>query len=189
MRKITTIFCILSVFVCLFVSQPTYAEYVLPYPSYMPGNTLYRVSRIIDKAKNYWYWGTIAQIKYHSGLSDKYLVEAKTLFEYKQYLLATDALQRSDKELSQLSSLLDIGSREGKDMDEQEKIIVEAMQVHMVTLGSMKDILPNEFQWTPEKSTGINLSIGSMLDLSIQLRETMLNKLQNSVQQYSYKGF
>jgi len=180
MKKIVTLFCILSTFICLFVTQPTYAEYVLPYPSYMPGNTLYRISRIIDTMKNYWYWGTIAQIKYHIGLSDKYLVEAKTLFEYKQYLLATDALQRSDTELSGLPTRISEGSREEKDMSSQKSILSDAMQVHMATLELMKKQLPSEFQWTPEKAAATNLSIGFMLDTSIQLRQKLSNELHGS---------
>ncbi len=153
------------------------AEYVLPYPSYMPGNTLYRISRIIDTVKNYWYWGTIAQIKYHIGLSDKYLVEGKTLFEYKQYLLATDALRRSDKELSGVLALLAKGVQEGKDMSSQQNILFEAMKMHITTLTRMKGQLPNEFQWTPEKTAPIDLSIGTMLNTSVQIREHLLNKL------------
>jgi len=180
MRKTATFFCILSTFICLFVSQPTYAEYVLPYPSYLPGNTLYRISRIIDRAKNYWYWGTIAQIKYHIGLSDKYLVEAKTLFEYKQYLLATDALQRSDTEISGLSTQIRVGIREGKDMSSQKSILSDAMQVHITTLKLMKKQLPSEFQWTPEKVAPTNLSIGLLLDTSIGLRQKLLDELDGS---------
>jgi hypothetical protein len=169
-----TAFCLLFTVYCplFFVS----ASYMLPYPSYMPGNKLYRVSRIIDNVKHFWYWGTIAQLKYHVGLSDKYLVEAKTLFEYKQYLLATDALKRSDQELSDIMLLVDEGNREGKDMSEQKKIVSESMQVHVVTLAEMKNQLPGEFVWTPEKSDPQKLSIGSMLDTSIQIRQMVGNE-------------
>jgi len=73
-----------------------HAEYVLPYPSYMPGNKIYRVSRVVDKIKKYWYFGNIAQIKYHLALADKYLVEAKTLMEY-------DQLQMPDKDIKKSS--------------------------------------------------------------------------------------
>lgn len=180
MKKIVTLFCVLSAVVCLFVAQPAYAEYVLPYPSYMPGNTLYRISRIIDTMKNYWYWGTIAQIKYHIGLSDKYLVEAKTLFEYKQYLLATNALQRSDTELSGLPTRMSEGSREGKDMSSQKNILSDAMQVHIASLELMKKQLPSEFKWTPEKAAATDLSIGLLLDTSIGLREKLLSELHGS---------
>ena len=165
-----------------------HADYVLPYPSFMPGNKIYHVSRIMDTLKAYWYWGTIAEIKYHLSLSDKYLVEAKTLFEYKQYLLATDALSRSDAALSGISKLLDRGNEEGKDMSEQKAIVVEAMKTHISTIENMRQWLPNEFQWTPEKDAATDLSIGAMLDTSIQIRNTLLNALQDHIQQYTYIG-
>jgi hypothetical protein len=130
--------------------------------------------------KNYWYWGTIAQIKYHIGLSDKYLVEAKTLFEYKQYLLATDALQRSDTELSGLTTRMSEGSREGKDMSSQKSILSDAMEKHITVLKEMKKQLPDEFQWTPEKASATNLSIGLLLDTSIGLRQKLLSELHGS---------
>ena len=164
------------------------AEYVLPYPSFMPGNKIYRVSRVIDSLKNYWYWGTIAQIQYHLSLSDKYLVEAKTLFEYKQYLLATDALSRSDEVLIDIPDLLKRGNEEGKDMSEQKTIVIEAMKTHIVTIDYMRQWLPNEFQWTPEKAAATELSIGTMLDTSMQIRNTLLNVLQDTKQQYTYVG-
>ena len=164
------------------------AEYVLPYPSFMPGNKIYRVSRMMDTLKAYWYRGTIAEIKYHLSLSDKYLVEAKTLFEYKQYLLATDALSRSDAALVGISDFFDKGNEEGKDMSEQKTIVVEAMKTHIVTIENMRQWLPNEFQWTPEKATATDLSIGSMLDVSLHIRNTLLNALQDHTQQYTYIG-
>lgn len=187
MKKLFIV-CIMT-FVVLFPITHIQAEYVLPYPSYMPGNKLYKVSRIIDSLKNYWYWGTIAQIKYHIGLSDKYLVEAKTLFEYKQYLLATNALKRSDKELANLVTLLDKGDQEGKVMDNQQQIILEAMQVHMVTLENMKSQLPSEFLWTPEKATATDLSIGVMLDTSIQIRKNLFHEMQGRKRQFTYSRF
>lgn len=100
MKKILIL--VLIIFICFLTVPSVRADYVLPYPSVMPGNKLYRITRIVDQLKKYWYFGNIAQIKYHLGLSDKYLVEAKTLFEYKQYLLATDALKRSSDQFSQI---------------------------------------------------------------------------------------
>ncbi len=162
------------------------AEYVLPYPSFMPGNTMYRVSRITDTLKGYWHWGTIAQIRYHLGLSDKYLVEAKTLFEYKQYLLATDALVRSDEALAGIVSLMEQGTREGKDMSGQKTILIEAMKTHISTLAYMKQWLPDEFQWTPEKEEATDLAIGTLIDASLQTRHTLLGELEGNKQQYTY---
>ena len=129
------------------------AEYVLPYPSFMPGNKLYRVTRIVDKLKNYWYFGTIAQAKYHLGLSDKYLVEAKTLFEYKQYLLAVDALGRSDDEFRKVSKN------------------PAAAQKHIEVLTQLLSLVPDTFTWTPEKSEATRLPLKDLLEASIRLRQ------------------
>jgi len=176
---------VVLIFIFLCFVHPVYAEYVLPYPSYMPGNKMYQVSRIIDTLKNYWYWGTIAQIKYHLGLADKYLVEAKTLFEYKQYLLATDALLRSDAELTGIIPLIEKGSVEGKDMSQFENTIVEAMQVHLEKLEVMAEQLPGEFLWTPEKKDATNLSIRQMLDTAISIRQNIVNTLRGRLQRFS----
>jgi len=98
--------CLVGIVIFLSVSPQVRAEYVLPYPSAMPGNKLYRIMRIIDELKKPLYFGSITRYKYHLSLADKYLVEAKTLFEYKQYLLAVDALERSDREFQEATPLL-----------------------------------------------------------------------------------
>jgi len=161
------------------------ADYVLPYPSYMPGNTLYRVSRIVDTIKKYWYWGTIAQMKYRLALSDKYLVEAKTLFEYKQYLLGTDALYRSDLVLAGIDQLVKKGRSEGKDMGTYENQLIEAMGVHIQKLTDMKEQTPNTFSWTPEKRASTDLSIWTSIDQSIQIRQNVINQLQQKITGFS----
>ena len=91
----------------LFVAFPSsvFADYTLPYPSYMPGNKLYKASRLFDELQKYWHWGNIASVKYRLKIADKYLVEAKVLFEYKQYVLALDALERSDMHIKSLLEL------------------------------------------------------------------------------------
>jgi len=147
-----------------------HADYVLPYPSYMPGNKLYKVSRIIDQVKKFWYWGSIAGVKYHLGLSDKYLVEAKTLFEYKQYLLATDALRRSDTEYIEIPQFIVRAKVEGKDITLLEKTVKEAAQTHIQILDGFKQTVPAEFTWTPEKTTPTILPIGNLIETSINIR-------------------
>lgn len=150
-----------------------HAEYVLPYPSYMPGNSMYRFSRALDVLKGYWYWGNIAQIKYHLGLSDKYLVEAKTLFEYKQYLLATDALVRSDKELLKIPTYLSSGDNQIEDLSEQRKIISMAMETHERVIKGMENQLPQTFVWQPEKANPTSLNIAGMISSSLVIRNTI----------------
>lgn len=154
-----------------------YADYVLPYPSYMPGNTLYRLSRLLDAAKVYWYWGTIASWKYHMSLGDKYLIEAKTLFEYKQYLLAVDALQRSDKEISTFVGLLSQARGEGKDVHRQTKETSDAMLVHQELLKRLQKDVPAEFLWQPEKAQSTKLVLGERLNNAIVLRDRVVQEL------------
>ena len=140
----------------LFIVRSVHAEYVLPYPSYMPGNKLYNLTRMIDKIENYWYFGPIAQTKYHLKLSDKYLVEAKTLFEYEQYLLAVDALSRSDSQFSALSA---------------SKIVREAAQKHREVLEALLSAVPSEFIWAPEKTAPTTLDIKGLLLRALTLRK------------------
>jgi hypothetical protein len=149
------------------------AEYVLPYPSAMPGNKLYKITRITDRLKNYWNIGNIAQVKYRLSLGDKYLVEAKTLFEYKQYLLATDALARSDTYIDSVFAYVQAASDQGKDMSVFRKNIQEAMLVHMVVIANMKKQLPEEFIWRPEKKAETKLDISSLLSRSVAIRQTL----------------
>jgi hypothetical protein len=145
-------YCLLLIVSCLFIIPPVRAEYVLPYPSTMPGNKLYKVTRIIDSLKKYWYFGNIAQVKYHLGLSDKYLVEAKTLFEYKQYLLATDSLKRSNDQFSQIHQYVVKAEAEGENMQNFKKIISDASIVHQQVLEQLLDNTPEDFEWRPEKA-------------------------------------
>ena len=104
MKKILLLF-LVTYFLVVPLAQAV--DYVLPYPSYMPGNPMYKIRQILERAQEYWYFGDMAKVKYHLKMADKYLVEAKTLFEYKQYLLAVDALQRSNQQFQPLPQLLE----------------------------------------------------------------------------------
>lgn len=170
-NKFFYLFCFLfSLFAFIFPSR-VFADYMLPYPSYMPGHKFYRVSQILDNLRKYWSWGTIASVKYHMHLSDKNLVEAKILFEYKQYLLATDALVRSNKHFNKLPELIYTGKLESKDMTEIQTLVEDAMIVHMNVLERLRDELPEEYLWTPEKEESTILSISKMIDESMSYRE------------------
>lgn len=164
---------IVFVFLFLFPMIKLQAGYMLPYPSFMPGHKLYKVSRILDTVKKYWYWGSIGQVKYHLMLSDKYLVEAKTLFEYQQYLLATEALQRSDVHFSQLPEYMERAKKEGKHVDRFVALIEKAATEHEEVLERLKGILPETFTWTPERATPTKLSIYELLFKSIVIRRTI----------------
>ena len=148
-----------------------YASHVLPYPSFMPGNKIYRVTRFLDTLKKYWNFGSIASYKYQISLSDKYLVEAKTLFEYQQYLLAVDALTRSNREFLNASPYLLRGVREGKDMRAFEEDYREAAEVHIRILTELGSSLPSSIRWSPEKTSPTDIPIRELLTKSVSIRE------------------
>ena len=173
MKRITLVLYFLLTVVCLLITRPVHASYVLPYPSYMPGNKLYAIGQLIDKIKGYWSFGTLAQIKYQMSLSDKYLVEAKTLFEYHQYLLASSALARSDSAFNILPKLVRSAKTEGKSTVAIVNTISEEATEHMRVLEIMKNGLPDVFTWSPEKAKSTELSLHDMVQMAIDLRASV----------------
>lgn len=157
---------------CLLLLVPSiaHAAYVLPYPSFMPGNKVYKISRYIDVSRKWWSWGTIASLKYHQGLADKYLVEAKTLFEYKQYPLALDALARSDAHVSALRPLLSQGTADGKDMTKFAAAVDEEMTIHKSVIARIVSEVPETFPWQPERAPESNLLLHDILRQSYEIR-------------------
>lgn len=177
-------FCLLLIVYCLLlIVRPAFAGYVLPYPSIMPGNKLYQVSRVVDQLKKYWYFGNIAQIKYHLGLADKYLVEAKTLIEYKQYLLATDALYRSDREFLQLPKYVGYAKKEKKDVSAFAALIIEAAEIHAGVLSILESTVPEQFIWSPEKEKPTELNLSVLLRASQELRSRVAREILANVKQ------
>ncbi len=155
------------------LARPAYADYVLPYPSSMPGNKLYKVGRFVDTLKKHWYWGSIASYRYRLALADKYLIEAKTLFEYKQYLLATDALRRSNDEFRQLPIYLKKAKDEKKDIAQLQSILRAATGAHVQILEDISLRVPAEFQWIPEKSQATDLPLGRLLREAVDTRKVV----------------
>lgn len=174
--KKNLVFSLLIAYCLLRIASTVHADYVLPYPSYMPGSSMYRVSRITDRIKSYWSWGNIAQVKYHLSLSDKYLIEAKTLMEYKQFLLAADALLRSDTEFSQLPLYVDGVKKEGADIRGLQRIITQAADKHAEVLAGLLSVTPDQFRWTPEKSSPTDLALGLMLKTSVDVRQKIASE-------------
>lgn len=168
---------ILSVTYVLSRMMAVRADYVMPYPSYMPGNGMYRFSRIVDALKYYWYWGNIAQIKYHLTLSDKYLVEAKTLMEYNQFLLGSDALTRSDREFQQLPAYVARTKGEHTAVSEFQQLILSAADKHIRILKDMQAMAPATLTWTPEKSASTVLPLGAMLQTAIDIRRAVATEV------------
>jgi hypothetical protein len=164
----------------LLLSRPTIvsAEYMLPYPSTMPGSKLYTLKKVMERLKEYWHIGSIAKAKYYMNLSDTYLVEAKTLFEYKQYLLATAALTRSDSAIKEIPAIISTGKSENKDMSRIRALIDEQQMVHKDVLTALRAKLPKEFIWSPERQASTTLSIDVLLTESIMLREDVASMVK-----------
>lgn len=173
MKRIVSLL-IITYFISVVMS--VHADYVLPYPSYMPGNKLYKIDRIIDQLKRFWYFGNIAKVKYHLALSDKYLVEAKTLMEYNQFLLGADALTRSNKEFSGIPLNLAGAKNEGVDTTTLKGTIQEAAIKHTSVLAALQRSVPHTFVWRPEKSVATNLDLGSMIQSSEELRMSVASQ-------------
>ena len=160
----------------LYLSTSVYAEsaYFLPYPSQMPGNKFYIINQAVEKLSYFWYFGNFGKTYYYQKLSDKYLVEAKTLFDYKQYLLAYESLQKSNEYFEKTYPHLISAKEEGKDISEKQKIFREESFKHLEELNKLRKSTPEEFLWTPEKAKPTGLNIRSLIDASINIRKKYL---------------
>src|SRR3989338_10052693 len=150
------------------------SDYVLPYPSQMPGSKFYKINQVIEKVSYFWYFGNFGKSYYYQRLSDKYLVEAKTLFEYKQYLLAYKSLLKSNQYFEKIYPYLLFAKKEGKDISEKQKIFRQESLKHTEELYKLKKSTPEEFLWTPEKSKSTLLNIHFLIEASINIRKKYL---------------
>jgi len=146
------------------------SSYVLPYPSFMPGNKLYIISEIKDKLSKYFYFGDFGKFKYNLSQADKYLVEAKTLFEYKQYLLGYKSLQKSNEYFTNIKSNLVNAKNSGKNIEDKEKNLTEASFKHVEVLEKMKEDVPETFEWIPEKASPTTLYLKKQIEDAIEIR-------------------
>jgi len=169
MKKLVTL---IAVIVFLIHTQSAFAQsaYVLPYPSSMPGSIFYKINTIREKVARFWHFGDFSTFKYSLFYADKYLVEAKTLFEYKQYLLAVNALGKSDFYFKNIySSLLD-AKKNNKDISEKLEIYKSAADKHKEILEIILNNTPNTFSWNPEKGSRVDLNIKAAIENSIKQR-------------------
>lgn len=150
------------------------SSYVLPYPSVMQGSLSYRIHLIYESVSKYWYFGNFGQFNYNLKMADKYLVEAKTLFEYKQYLLGYKALKKSDKYFIKILPNLVRAEKNGKNILQKKAVFDNASLKHMEVLQEIKNTIPSIFIWEPEKSIPTNLKLREAINLSIQLRNNKL---------------
>jgi hypothetical protein len=118
----------------------------------------------------YWNFGDIAGIKYERALSDKYMVEAKTLFDFGQYKLAVDALAKSDLHFAQaIVHAIEIGYKQ-KDDGTQKKILQNQAEKHKEVLDSLSGSLPDTITWDTEQTGSEELSISLIINKSKILR-------------------
>lgn len=150
------------------------SPYVLPYPSVMPGSIFYKINLIQEEILKYWYFGDFGQFKYNLSQADKYLVEAKTLFDYKQYLLAYQALQKSDNYFKKIKPSILSARRNGKNIVDKEKLLKEAAEKHIEELTKLKQNLPTTFEWKPEKQQSRILNFQEALENSNEIRQEVL---------------
>ena len=159
----------------LIFSNPSRAfadsDYVLPYPSAMPGSIFYKLNLIQEEILKFWHFGDFGQFKYNLQQSDKYLVEAKTLFDYKQYLLAYQALQKSDNYFKKIESVILSAKKNGKNTIDKEKLLKEAAEKHIEELAKLKQNLPPTFEWRPEKQQPRILNLKEAFEISIKIRQ------------------
>lgn len=150
------------------------SSYVLPYPSSMPGSLFYKPRLVLDQVMKYWYFGDFGQFKYNLKQSDKYLVEAKTLFEYKQYLLASKSLEKSNGYFNKIYPFLLNAEKNGKSILEKKKLLKEAGEEHVEVLKKLLSETPFEFTWVPEKEKSTHLNIHQLINKSIRIRKNYI---------------
>lgn len=169
-RFVVIFFLLISVFSFTSLSYAS-SSYVLPYPSVMPGGLNYKLHIIWEKIMQYWYFGNFGQFDYNLKESDKYLVEAKTLFEYNQYLLGYDALQKSNTYFSSIMPDLLKAKADGENITDKKILLQSASQKHIEVLQKMKSETPSQFVWSPEKAAASTLQIHQVIDTAIMLRQ------------------
>jgi hypothetical protein len=173
-KKLLSTLFLLTVF--FFAQTKVFAKssYVLPYPSTMPGNSLYKVHVVYEELLKFWYFGSFGAFDYNLRESDKYLVEAKTLFEYNQYLLGYQSLKKSDSYFVKILPSLSSAKNQGKDISEKLTLLHDASGKHMEVLTSLKPALPEVFVWRPEKANPVNLNLSDEIESSLRIRQAGL---------------
>ena len=159
-------------FVLVSSSRSVFAQssYVLPYPSFMPGSKFYVFFEIKDKVSEFFYFGDFGRFKYNLSQSDKYLVEAKTLFEYNQFLLARDSLEKSNSHFLKIKPSLISASKNSKLINEKQNVLDSASLKHIEILEKLKAELAPEFVWNPEKGQAQTIEIRKIIVDSVKIR-------------------
>lgn len=174
----TTVSIVVVGFIFLSSVSQVRAEYVLPYPSAMPGSAFYKFSLFVDTLQSFWNWGSIAQFRYNLGQADKYLVQSKTLFEYKQYLLGHEGLKTYINYIQTIQPIILKAYSEGKDVRPTISLYSDALKTHIKLLELVKEQVPQQFTWTPEREEETVLAMHTLIDEAIQLGKSELLTLE-----------
>ncbi|MDP3941817.1 MAG: hypothetical protein Q8Q49_05935 [bacterium] len=176
--KITKLIAVILFFFFSALASPrilfSASSYVLPYPSAMPGNKTYPLHLLEEKILQYWYFGGFSSIRYNRELSDKYLVEAKILFEYQQFPLALSALHTSDIYFQKASEVYLTQSPEKNGMRDIQLLLHSQAQKHQEILQSLIDTTQREFVWQEERADPVRLKIHEELKNSRKMRGILL---------------
>lgn len=174
-REMRKIFLIGFIFFLLFSPVQSFAsEYILPYPASMPGSFFYKPRLFLEVVSKYWYFGNFGQFKYSLKEADKYLVEAKTLYEYGQYLHATNSLKVSDEYFKETLPSLVSARYEGKNIEQNRILLSKAAEKHIKVLEKLSNELPDKFEWKPEKAKPTIINIKKEIENSISVRSKYL---------------
>ncbi len=176
MKKLLIVFVAILLF---FLPLPVFANssYVLPYPSVMPGGLNYKLHVIFERLQKFWYFGDFGQYMYNLKEADKYLVEAKTLFEYQQYLLGYKALVQSDQFFISTSPNLTRAKENGKNIEAKKNELKVACDKHEEVLSLLLLEIPSAFVWQPEKASSVTLNLHKTINESISIRKKTCNNL------------
>lgn len=167
---------LISIFAFFIFSGVSFADsdYVLPYPSAMPGSKMYFLHKIEERISKYWYFGDYGSFTYNRQLSDKYLVEAKTLFEYKQYVLALQSLSTTNNYFRQMQSSLKNTPPKKYGKKEKVDLMKHAAEKHLEILRILGLNLPKDFLWQEEKENARLLNIAIELNHAASIRKESL---------------
>jgi hypothetical protein len=151
-----------------------YSPYVLPYPSSMPGSMLYTIHRVWEKMMQFWYFGDFGQFTYNLKESDKNLVQAKTLYEYRKNVLGIKSLHESDMFFTKINTNLLQAKHDGKIISTNSTIVKQAAEKHMEVLTAIDQELPPVFIWRSEKSAPIEIPLHRYIENAKKIRQSVL---------------
>lgn len=174
MKNYRWIFILVLLFEIFTVRVFAQSSYVLPYPSFLPGSVFYKPHLLFEEVSRYWSFGDFGQFKYNLKEADKYLVESKTLFEYKQYLLAIKSLKKSNSYFDVVLANLYKAQKEGKNISQNRNILHEASLKHVEVLLKIAKEVPENFLWQPEKKKSITLYLRKEIREAIDIRKKNL---------------